>query len=547
MQKRQLFSVLTITSLFLVLFLASCQKEEDFLMVKPDEVEMTSQIDDDQQVEQFRSDALETEVEQKEINYILPFEEKPVKMTVDVIDGFLITEGDIILGEASKLLEKGVVTTRAGSRWHNAVIPYVIQAGHPKTDRILAAIDHVNKKTVLTLVPRNGHPNYVEFIQSSSCASYVGQIGGRQTIKVGNCSFGSIVHEICHAAGLWHEQSRCDRDKYVTIHWENIQDDKKGNFNRHCTNAADILGYNYGSVMHYPAKAFSKNGLNTISIKMPPGTPSTTIGQREKIGDSDIATIRRIYRPHSPFEGRFTGVWRKNDKGEFLWIGADWQHFINKRQELAGKGYRLKDVETYIKNGKRLYDGVWEKANTGDAFYQYSNWGDFTNKWRELSNRGYRLVDVETFQSGFFRYYTGVFHKGTGKYALYLHNSWDSFTEKWFALRQQGYRLIDVESYSVGNKQYYLTVYRSGNDRNALYQYTKWSDFVDKWRELAANDAHLVDFERFKVGDSYRYLGVFRESGDAHYLWHNVGWESFANKRSELRAKGYQLIDYDRY
>ena len=61
-------------------------------------------------------------------------------------------------------------------------------------------------------------------------SSFIGRRGGRQVVSIGkNCDrVGIIIHELMHALGFWHEQSRPDRDEHITIHLDDI---KSGLFN----------------------------------------------------------------------------------------------------------------------------------------------------------------------------------------------------------------------------------------------------------------------------------------------------------------------------
>lgn len=52
------------------------------------------------------------------------------------------------------------------------------------------------------------------------------RVGGQQLIDLQEgCiyEFGEVQHETMHALGFFHEQSRKDRDDFVTIVWNNIQ------------------------------------------------------------------------------------------------------------------------------------------------------------------------------------------------------------------------------------------------------------------------------------------------------------------------------------
>nr|XP_042911991.1 astacin-like metalloprotease toxin 4 [Parasteatoda tepidariorum] len=132
---------------------------------------------------------------------------------------------------------------------------------------ILRAMDNYHNNTCVQFVPRTDERNYIILFSRKGCYSYVGKINGQQKLSLGNgCHyFGTIIHELGHAVGFYHEQNRSDRDEYLIIYLENVAQNVQHNF-RKLSSQGNILynTFDYDSIMIYDNKAFSKNGKETM-------------------------------------------------------------------------------------------------------------------------------------------------------------------------------------------------------------------------------------------------------------------------------------------
>lgn len=163
----------------------------------------------------------------------------------------------------------------------------------------------IQEKTCLTFVPykRKKHRDYISIVsEHKGCFSSVGRQGGRQIINLQRHALGSgcfrlytIVHQFLHALGFFHMQAASNRDNYVKVYFNKVHKSHHSSFDNYGSSmiANFEFGYDFSSVMHFSATAFSNDGSNTIQTIN--NTKGEFIGQRSRLSEYDIARVNTIY------------------------------------------------------------------------------------------------------------------------------------------------------------------------------------------------------------------------------------------------------------
>ncbi|CAF0959822.1 unnamed protein product [Adineta ricciae] len=224
-------------------------------------------------------------------------------------------QGDMLFHENYNVTKnvRGVAVYGDNYRWPYNTIPYDISAITDIHDqKMVTNAMHILMYDVGTPIsgsegrvpcvyfrPRGANDQaYLKIQYGTGCSAHVGYVSHRQSEiylqKDGCFETGVIQHELMHILSFHHEQCRPDRDNYVQVNWENIENGKQYSFEKYTWGSSVYnqgTTYDYASIMHYFGNAFSKNGKPT----MVPLKAGVVLHGARVLSPTDIFEVRQLY------------------------------------------------------------------------------------------------------------------------------------------------------------------------------------------------------------------------------------------------------------
>ncbi|GLD58468.1 high choriolytic enzyme 1-like protein [Lates japonicus] len=213
----------------------------------------------------------------------------------------ILTGGDIAIdSEAERNADPCTSRGCMWGKWTDGkvYIPYYIASHFSSREKaiITRGLESFSSFSCIRFRPsRSSDRDWLSIESKNGCYSYVGRRGGKQVVSLARqgCLYhGTIQHELLHALGFNHEQTRSDRDDHIKVLLQNVQSGMEHNFRKIAT-LNQGTPYDYNSVMQYHKYAFSRNNQPTM---LPIPNSNVSFGNAKEMSRNDIARLNTLYK-----------------------------------------------------------------------------------------------------------------------------------------------------------------------------------------------------------------------------------------------------------
>uniref|UniRef100_A0A914E4G9 Zinc metalloproteinase n=1 Tax=Acrobeloides nanus TaxID=290746 RepID=A0A914E4G9_9BILA len=220
----------------------------------------------------------------------------------NLIENLKGNDGDIKLTEAQidKLLEETENPTRSkrqasttDNKWTTVSYYFDDASGYTddQKDLMRAGFNFWRDNTCINFEESETADDRIRVAKIDGCYADLGMNGGEQEMSlVDSCMrIGIASHEMAHALGIWHQQSRSDREDHVTVYNNRIKTGQGSEYAIKSNTDNYGVPYDYGSVMHY------EEGASGPVMEADEPLHQKTMGQRDGPSFNDLLLINKHY------------------------------------------------------------------------------------------------------------------------------------------------------------------------------------------------------------------------------------------------------------
>lgn len=223
-------------------------------------------------------------------------------------DSVYVFQGDVRINKKDVDELRGAV--RTDRKWSNNTVHYQMSNFPSNAEKLIIykAIEEIENKTYLNFIPKvsnDGIESYlnISYTKENLGYAYSDFIGRKnkgvnnivipRDMQLSSSGLGVAIHEICHALGMYHEQSRGDRDEYINVDFSNAKDPAQfKTYKEKNLDGKDIGPFDFNSIMLYSSFDGAKNSFHPVMTKK---DGSYFWAQRDSLSQYDIQSLIHLY------------------------------------------------------------------------------------------------------------------------------------------------------------------------------------------------------------------------------------------------------------